>query len=240
MAESVVVDFRGVGKYPFSEEFTKPHDMSRQEVAIEDSPVPYDRPPDDQAEIEAIKATYLQTGGNLAETARQHEITPRRIKRMAIEQSWSVYGEPKESHEKASKTKLRKLADTLETQMFQLMSSLEVEVKDEMDSIKDGRMSSYVATLSQRNSAFQTVFDRYMRVMAILEPETFGEDTGGSNGVARNVRSENHPDALGGVDGINRELAAFVSGFVYGHQDQVRRPAAIAEAEVIDVNAVDR
>lgn len=191
-------------------------------------------------EIDSIKATFQRTSGNLAQTAREHDITPARVKKLALHYQWKLYGEPKESHEKSSTSNLERLRDELEAKMYELLGSLEIETKEWEESLKDGRASQYVASLSQRNTAFKDVFDRYMRVCALLEPETYGEDRGGSNTVARMVRGQADPNALGGVEGINRQISALFAGIVVT-QDRVQVPPEhdTEDDGVIDVEAVD-
>lgn len=233
MGEQVIVDFRDVPDRPEDERDTK---FARElmpevdESDFDDRPVPSD-------EIEEIKATFIRTSGNISETARQHKTSPGRVKGLALRNHWTLYGAGKDSHEKSSTTKLQALAESLEHKMYELLGSLEVETKDLHDPTKDGFNTHYIASLSARNTAFKDVFDRYMRVKALLEPETFGEDTHGSNSVARFARQDGHPDALGGVEGINRQITALVAGIVIT-EDRVRTPPEHEATDVIEVSDV--
>lgn len=189
------------------------------------------------AKLEAMKATFVASGGNLSEVARTHDVSPDKVMKLAQAYDWPVYGAGYSSAEKSRKTRLENLAVLLEQQVFDLASSLAVE-KKELDELNEkGLNSRFVASLSQRSQAFSTVFDRYMRVMTLLEPETFGAD---DNAVAARVRAEASPDALGGVDGVNRMLADFAArvsvGVVKGLQE---RNEEVVRADVIDVDPVD-
>jgi len=185
--------------------------------------------------IEAAKATFTASGGNVAEVVRVHELTPETVKRLAAKNDWPVYGSGTSIAERSRKTRLETLATTLENRLFQLADAMGVETKDVYDITEKGLGSRYVAPLTQRSSAFSAVFDRYMRVMALLEPELFGQDDDPSNPVAAKIRQRNQRDALGGVDGVDRQLADFAArvavSAVQASQDGQALPAEIIDVE---------
>jgi hypothetical protein len=191
---------------------------------------PLDRPVADD-EIEGIKAAFVRTGGNLAQVAREFSTSPARVKSLALKNGWTLYGRAKSSHEKASTSRLQALSQSLEAKLYELLASLEVETKEYHDVTKDGLNSQYVANLASRNSAFKDVFDRYMRVQALLEPETFGED---KNSAARLAQQKaQSADGLGGVEGVNRQITALIAGVVVT-EDQVSKPPDMEAAQVIE------
>jgi hypothetical protein len=192
----------------------------------------------DPAKLEAAKATFTASGGNLAVVARTHDLAPNVVKRLAAKYDWPVYGDGYTAGEKTRKTRLESLADALEQRMTDMLAALEVETKPSEDFADKGKWSKYVATLSQRSSAFNAIFDRWLRVMTLLEPETFGGDTDPSNHAAAKTRQRAHEDALGGVDGINRQLADFAARVAVGVVDHMGRRDEIS-GEVIDVSADD-
>lgn len=237
MSEKIIVDFRDVPEGPEEQRDTKFAQELLSASMPDVDPTDYDDRPVPDDEIESIKATFIKTSGNIAETARSHKTSPARVKSLALRNHWTLYGTAKDSHEKSSTTKLQALAESLEHKMYELLGSLEIETKNADDPTKDGLNSHYIATLSARNTAFKDVFDRYMRVKALLEPETFGEDRGGTNSVARFARQDGHPDALGGVEGINRQITALIAGVVIT-EDQVRTPPEHEATDVIEVDDV--
>lgn len=188
----------------------------------------------DPAKLEAAKATFTASGGNLSTVARTHDLAPDVVKKLAAKHDWPVYGDGFASSEKTRKTKLENLAEVLEQQMTEMLRSLKVETKEVEDFADKQRWSEYVSTLSQRSSAFNALFDRWMRVMTLLEPETFGGDTDPSNHAAAKIRQKAHEDALGGVDGINRQLADFAARVAVGVVDHMGRRDEIS-GEVVDV-----
>jgi hypothetical protein len=191
---------------------------------------PLDRPVADD-EIEGIKAAFVRTGGNLAQVAREFSTSPARVKSLALKNGWTLYGRAKSSHEKASTSRLQALSQSLEAKLYELLASLEVETKEYHDVTKDGLNSQYVANLASRNSAFKDVFDRYMRVQALLEPETFGEDKNSAARLAQQKASSS--DGLGGVEGVNRQITALIAGVVVT-QDPVSKPPDMEAAQVIE------
>lgn len=192
--------------------------------------------PDEQ--LEAIKATFTASGGNIAETARTHSLDTKRVTALAAEHNWPVYGHGTTLVEKQRRTRLTILADTLENKLFQLADAMGVETKAVDSMVEKGYGSKYVAPLTQRSSAFSAVFDRYMRVMALLEPEVFGHDDDPSNPVASRLRQRKNLDALGGVDGIDRQMAEFAgrvaASAVKATQEGEQLPESVTEAEVVE------
>jgi len=193
---------------------------------------PLDRPVADD-EIEGIKAAFVRTGGNLAQVAREFSTSPARVKSLALKNGWTLYGRAKSSAEKSSTSRLQALSQSLEAKLYELLASLEVETKEYHDVTKDGLNSQYVANLASRNSAFKDVFDRYMRVQALLEPEVFGEDKNSAARLAQQKASS--PDGLGGVEGVNRQITALIAGVVVT-EDQVSKPPDMEAAQVIEAN----
>lgn len=192
----------------------------------------------DPAKLEAAKATFTASGGNLAVVARTHDLAPNVVKKLAAKHDWPVYGDGYASSEKTRKSKLENLAQALEDQMTDLLGSLKVETKGVEEFADKQKWSEYVATLSQRSSAFNAVFDRWMRVMTLLEPETFGGDLDPSNHAAAKIRQKAHEDALGGVDGINRQLADFAARVAVGVVDHMGRRDDVS-GEIVDVTPDD-
>lgn len=208
--------------------------IERTPLRLEDLDTPK-APRIDPALLEAAKATFVATGGNIAEVARQHDLDPSAVTRLAATHDWPVYGHGVAHSDKARKTKLERLGNLLEAQVLGMAASLGVEEKDIEDFAEKGKGSAFVATLSQRSSAFSALFDRYMRVMTLIHPEVFGADDDPSNSAAAKLRRKAHNDALGGVDGINRQMADFAARLAVGVMDEMRS----REATVIDVEATD-
>lgn len=198
------------------------------EVAPQGTPLPPEL-------LEAAKATFTATGGNIAEVARTHDLTPAKVTRLAAQHDWPVYGEGATAAERSRRTRLVNLANLLERQLFELAGAMGVETKHLEDITEKGLGSKYVAPLTQRSSAFSAVFDRYMRVMTLLEPELFGGDDDPSNPVAAKLRQRKERDSLGGVDGVNRQLAEFAARVAVGTVEAVEA-SRTAEPEVIDVS----
>lgn len=179
---------------------------------------------------EAIKATFISSGGNISQCVREHDVTYQMVVKLAEKEDWPVYGGGTTSAEKGNKTRLIRLQSQLEAKMLALLGSMEVEKKQIDDIVEKRSMSKYVEPLASRNSAFKTVFDSWMRVSTLLEPEIYGYDGGNTNHVARNMRASGHPDALGGVEGVNREIADFLGRVAVGMADELKR----RESNVID------
>lgn len=190
------------------------------------------------SKLEAAKATFTASGGNIAEVARAHDLTTRKVTQLAAKYNWPVYGAGTSVVERQSKTRLATLASVLENRLFQLADAMGVETKDVKDITEKGLGSRYVAPLTQRSSAFSAVFDRYMRVMALLEPEVFGHDDDPSNPVAAKIRARENRDALGGVDGVDRRLAEFAARVAVStlaeHEASRTVDADVVDAEVVE------
>lgn len=189
-------------------------------------------------QVEAAKATFVASGGNISEVARTHNMTASKVVSLANKHAWPVYGQGFTSAEKSRKTRLMVLAEVLENKLFQLADAMGVETKQIDDVTEKGMNSRYVASLTQRSSAFSAVFDRYFRVMALLEPETFGHDDDPSNPVAAKIRQRRNRDALGGVDGIDKRMADFAArvavSAIEASKEGSSLPAEIMDAEVVD------
>lgn len=192
------------------------------------------------AKLEAAKATFIASGGNIAEVSRQHGIRAKTITKIAAEQHWPVYGDGYTDGEKSRRTSLKRLAALLEQQMFDLATALGVERKDLEAELKHGMNTQFVAPLNQRSQAFATVFDRYMRVMTLLEPELFANDNDPSNPVASRLRSKS-PDAPGGLEGIDRRMADFAARVAVSTLEAQRAGTHTVEAETetVDAEVVD-
>lgn len=186
--------------------------------------------------IEAAKATFTASGGNISEVCRVHDLSPAKVLQLASTYEWPVYGEGVSSAERSRRGRLEQLAKTLEKRLYEMGDSLGVERKAIDDVTEKGLGSQYVAPLNQRSSAFGAIFDRYMRVMALLEPELFAGDDDPSNPVAAKIRQKQQRDSLGGVEGVNRQLAEFAARVAVGTVSAMENERARA-AEVIDVHA---
>lgn len=193
-------------------------------------------PPEQQ---EAAKASFVASGGNIAEVARIHNLTPAIVTRLAAQNDWPVYGHGTTLGERGSKTRLTNLAEMLENRLFQLGDALGVERKQVSDLTEKGLGSKFVAPLNQRSSAFAAVFDRYMRVMALLEPETFGHDDDPSNPVAARIRQRESRDALGGVDGIDSRIAEFAARVAVATLEQAEDRRREGAGEIVDAEVVE-
>lgn len=238
MPETITLDFSRVDEIPRDKMSRSRTELPREELARL-LPAVNDAAPGQgvslpQERIEAAKATFIATGGNVAEVARCHDLTPGAVTKLAHEHDWPVYGEGMTSAEKSRKSRLLNLADLLENRLFQLADAMGVEKKDIEDITEKGLQSVYVAPLTQRSSAFSAVFDRYMRVMALLEPELFGNDDDPSNPVAARIRQRNQRDSLGGADGVDRQMAEFAARVAVATV-QAREAMQRGQAEVIDV-----
>lgn len=186
--------------------------------------------------VEAAKATFTASGGNVSEVCRVHDLSPVKVLQLASTYEWPVYGEGVSSAERSRRGRLEQLAKTLEKRLYEMADSLGVERKQIDDVTEKGLGSQYVAPLNQRSSAFGSIFDRYMRVMALLEPELFAADDDPSNPVAAKVRQKQQRDSLGGVDGVNRQLAEFAARVAVGTVSAMEAERT-RDAEVIDVHA---
>lgn len=233
--ETVVLDFTGV---PLS----LPPDLEdgQEEVVIPGLPIPdstaltldsklaeqrrpltLDQLP--PQEYEAVKSTWIASGGNVSRTASMHDLTPQFVMKLATEGDWPVYGDGLTSVEKGSRGQLEQAAHRLHKGWSAILESLEVETK-EIDEISKGRsLSRYVEPLVARNATFRDLFDRWIKVMERLEPETFGEQSG------RDVVS---------VEGIDRAISDFVANVVVGVADRYKERDQV-NGEVIDGEVID-
>lgn len=252
---SVTIDFARVPFGPPEEPKPKPTKMAEAKVSIPDVPLVEDQPEEivsslpkakelgwdrnehglDPAKLEAAKATFVASGGNLSLVARTHDLAANVVKKLSVKHDWPVYGDGYASSEKTRKSKLESLAAILERQLHSMAEAMGVEKKRLNDVTEKGLASQYVAPLSQRSSAFSSLFDRYMRVMTLLEPELFGGDDDPSNPVAAKMRQKAHADALGGVDGINRQMADFAARVAVGVVEGMGSKREAVEAQVVDV-----
>lgn len=245
MSDTIIIDFSRAEEPPRPSVVRRPDAMSRSREDLADPELESLLPDVNEAApgrgislpgelLEACKATFIATGGNISEVARTHDLTPEAIKKLAVKHDWPVYGEGMTSAAKGRKHRLEQLAGVLENRLFQLADAMGVEKKDVLDITEKGLGSVYVAPLTQRSSAFGAVFDRYMRVMALLEPELFGQDDDPSNPVAAKIRQRQNRDALGGVDGVDRRMAEFAARVAVGVAELSRHPG---RGEIIDVEA---
>ena len=183
----------------------------------------------DDSQVEAVKATYVQTRGNLSATAKEHGLSPHEVRLMSQDGQWKVYGLPITSQEKATRSRIEQMADTLTVRTDEMLDSLTVEYKALEDMTDKGMSSHYVASLAQRTTAFTAMFDRLMRLLTILNPEEFVHDPAVSNTYARKAETEKI-----GADEVGRMIGAMVGEITKGsqHVDQpyvdatVRTPSA--------------
>lgn len=172
---------------------------------------------------EAVKSTWVATGGNVSRTANMHDLAVTTVRDMAAKDEWPVYGDGYTSVEKQSKGQLENAAERLYRGWTGMLESMEVETKA-IDDIADKRRNSvYVEPLTARNAAFRDLFDRWLKVMERLEPEVFGDER---------VESVT-------VEGIDRALSEFVSGIVVGVADRYRERELEREIDVVDAEVVD-
>jgi hypothetical protein len=172
--------------------------------------------------MEAAKATFISSGGNIAQVSALHDLTPAEVARLAHENQWPVYGGGTVSIEKQNRAHLTSLHTKLWLNIEKMLDSMEVEKKHKQDIVQHRMGSRYIEPLASRSAAFKTLIDQYMRVGAMLYPELYGLDPQGSNTVARQVRAGGHPDAIGGVEGVNREIADFLGRVAVGMADELR------------------
>lgn len=184
--------------------------------------------------IEHIKSSFIASGGNLAEISSMYDLTPEAVMRLAVQEEWTIYGGSHKAVEAHSQHRLRALQQKLWVKIEAFLDSMEVEEKDKTDLVQYRTESKYVEALSNRNSAFKNLLDQYMRIGAILEPELYGNDPDNSNGPARKAQEESHP---GGIEGLNREIAEFLSDVVVGVSDRVREKEMKGYGQIIDARA---
>lgn len=247
MSDFVTIDFSRVGldgprDEPRRDKMTRSRDdLATKELALpavnEAAPgVSRYFPPE---LLEAAKATFTASGGNIAEVARAHDLATTTVTRLAAKHEWPIYGQGNRSVELGRKTRLENLSTVLENRLFQLADAMGVETKEIHDITEKGMGSKFVAPLTQRSSAFSAVFDRYMRVMALLEPELFGQDDDPSNPVAAKIRQRQNQNALGGVDGIDRRMADFAARVAVTALKERDGTGDVIDAEVVDDEAVE-
>lgn len=169
--------------------------------------------------IEGAKAAFTSSGGNISEVAALYDLTPEVVMRLASQEKWPIYGGSTKALDSKSQAQLKSLANKLWHRIEKLLDSIEIEKKKKVDITQHRMNSEYVEPLASRSGAFKTLMDQYMRVMTILEPETFAVDGDGSNVHARNARHQANP---GGIEGVNRELANFFSDVVVGVADRIK------------------
>ena len=169
--------------------------------------------------IEGAKAAFTSSGGNISEVAALYDITPQMVMRLASQEKWPIYGGGTKAIDSKSHAQLRSLAQKLWKRIEIMLDAMDVEKKAKADIVQHRVNSEYVEPLASRSGAFKTLMDQYMRVMTILEPETFAVDSDGTNIHAAKARQQNNP---GGIEGVNRELADFFSDVVIGVADRIK------------------
>lgn len=167
---------------------------------------------------EKVKATYAATFGNATITARLCGVARSTVLRYAERDNWPVSLEPevKLAAEKAERTRLERHAAQLYARMVEMLDSLTVEEKDRCMPSKDGLDSFYVERLGPRAQAFKILHDSWMKVMGILQPETYAPL---QNQHDRRTTAQLRAAAageLGGIDGIDRQLADLFAGLARG------------------------
>lgn len=184
--------------------------------------------------IEHVKSSYIASGGNISEVAALHDLTPEAVVRLAVQQDWTLYGGSHKALEPQSRNRLRALQERLWIKIEHFLDSMEVEKKQKDDIVQYRLRSEYVEALSNRNAAFKTLMDQYMRIGAILEPELFANDPDNSNSSARKAREDMHP---GGIEGVNRDMANFFADVVIGVADRVKDREMQGYGQIIDARA---
>ena len=186
--------------------------------------------------IESVKAAFTSTGGNISKVAAMYDLTPEAVMRLAAQEEWAVYEGSNDALDSASKGQLQSLKDRLWKRIEHFLDSIEVEEKQKYDIVQYRTESRYVEPLAARNSTFKVLMDQYMRVGAILEPELYGADPDGANYNARRAREEQYP---GGIEGVNREMADFLSQVVVGIHDRIqgREKEMEGYGQIIDARA---
>lgn len=183
--------------------------------------------------IEGAKAAFTASGGNISEVAALYDLTPDTVMKLAHQEQWPIYGGGTKAVDSKSHAQLRSLAKKLWKRIEVMLDAMDVEQKKKDDITQHRLHSEYVEPLSSRSSAFKTLMDQYMRVMTILEPETFAVDTDGTNIHARRAKDSAHP---GGIEGVNRELANFFSEVVIGVADRARERSELdGYGQIIDL-----
>lgn len=185
---------------------------------------------------EDAKTAYAATYGNASRAARLVGLHPDTLRQYASRDNWpnvpTPSKHPKTTAQKASRSHVEHLASLFEARMYGMIDSLVVEEKERVDIAEKGLLSSYVAPLSQRSTAFKIIFDSWMRLKTILEPEMFGFDEGKNNPHA--ARLQRQKELMGGAEGIERQLAAFFAGINVTADlgDRGKQPAFV-DAEIV-------
>ncbi|MDX1622218.1 MAG: hypothetical protein R3320_14570 [Nitriliruptorales bacterium] len=224
---------------PSLEDLTDDAKRQVQDSLLEGQPLPRDSnlalP---EAKIEAVKADYIATGGNIAEVSRQHEMPPTAVARLAADHNWPVYGDGASQSEKSERTRLERKFNRVEAQLDAMLETLVPETKEPDVRADKRQMSRYVESLSQRNTTFKTLFDTWTRLGAMIHPELFGLDPANSNAVAARLARDGHPDGLGGVDGVNREISDFFGRVAVSIADELRKREIEQSRQVIEAEVV--
>lgn len=185
-----------------------------------------------QEVIEGAKAAFIASGGNISEVSSLYDLTPEAVIKLASKENWPVYGGSTKAIESKSKAQLTILRDKLWLRIETFLDSMEIEKKHKDDIVQHRTNSEYIEPLQSRSSAFKTLMDQYMRVSTLLEPEIFSADPDGSNFHARNARGQSYP---GGIEGVNREMADFISEIVVGIADKYRDKELQGYGDIIDM-----
>lgn len=196
-----------------------------QDALLEGAPLPQRALVVEPEKVLAARQAWVTHGGNVAAVVRDTGLSANVVARLAGEHDWPLYGDGDSKSEKGQRTRLRRLHADLEQQMVELLGSLGVESKQVDDVIDKGLGSEYVAPLSQRSSAFKTVFDAYCKVGTMIAPEVF--DVGALDGSGIRQRH-------GGVAGADRDLADFMANFTVQVADRISQLDR-GEQAVIDV-----
>jgi len=183
--------------------------------------------------VEGAKAAFIASKGNIHEVSALYDLTPEAVIRLAAQQQWPVYGSTEVMQSK-SETQLTTLRDRIWRRIEIMLESMDVEEKKKNDIVQYRTKSKYVEPLSARSQAFKTLMDQYMRISTILEPETFASDPDSANYHARKAREDKYP---GGIEGVNREMADFLSEVVVGLADKVKQREMEGYGHIIDARA---
>lgn len=181
--------------------------------------------------VENAKAAFIATGGNISQVAQMYDLTNEAVLRLASQENWPVYGGGTSSSQSMSKAQLTTMRDKIWKRIEIMLDAMEVEEKKKLSLVQHRSNSRYVEPLSARSQAFKILMDQYMRISTILEPETFSDDPDGSNMHARKARESQYP---GGVEGVNREMADFLSEVVVGVADKIKERELQGYGDVID------
>lgn len=182
--------------------------------------------------IEAAKATFTATGGNISQVASLHDLTPESVIRLANQEEWPLYSGSVTHQESRSKAQLNALQKKLWIRIEDMLDAMEVETKEKEDISQHRINSKYIEPLSSRSGAFKSLMDQYMRVSTILEPEIFSEDPDPSNYRAVQARS-----SASNVKEVNREIADFFSQVVVGIADRISDKETEGYGNIIDSRA---